>query len=264
MLVMKNSKGKIESSLLPQHQKGHIEFVSEHLIWDNAKNFLTLKGKSRIIESALGTISTDEILSIQQSVIKGTKVVSKIQTKGPAEFVYKDPKSASFHKLKCTGVFKIDRNLLNAQVSGTSKTKARGKGIDQVCYEEESLGAYADMASVEFSPDQQHLHPTSLTLKGNVCLFSRHTEDPFRCGIADRVTYSPETKTMILSANPGQKVLFFDEQQGVRISASEVHLIQHPQSQQTVIQGVGNVKFTLSVEENEVLKTLFPQYKPSS
>ncbi|MBM3207183.1 MAG: hypothetical protein FJZ57_01060 [Chlamydiae bacterium] len=264
VLSMNNSRGKIESSLLPQQQKGHIEFTTENLSWDNTKHSLTLNGKSHIVESALGTVTTEEVLNIQQGIIKGVKVISKIQSKGPSEFVYKDPQSASYHKLKCKGIFKIDRNLLNAQISGTSKAKTRGNYIDQVFYEEETLGAYADMAHVEFAADKQLLQPTSLTLKGNVCLFSRKEQEPFRCGIADRVTYSPETKTMILSANPGQKVLFWDEQQGVRMSASEVHLIQNPQSHQTVIQGVGNVKFTLSVEENEVLKKLFPQYKPSS
>jgi hypothetical protein len=61
---------------------------------------------------------------------------------------------------------------------------------------------------------------------------------------------------------PGQKVLFWDEQQAVRMSAQEVHLTQNPTSQQAVIQGVGNVKFTLSTEENDALKKFFPQYKP--
>ena len=76
------------------------------------------------------------------------------------------------------------------------------------------------------------------------------------------MTYSPSTKTLILSANPGQRVLFWDEQQLVRMSAQEVHLTQNPATQQMVIQGVGNVKFSLSTEENETLKKFFPQYKP--
>lgn len=261
-LLMHKPHGTLASSLLPQLQKGEVQFVSDYLAWDNLLQILTLKGKSKVIESGLGIVSTEEELSIQQGTSKGRRVVTKIETTGPTELIYQVPSSPSYHKLTCQGTMKINRDHLNAVLTSPHKEGRRTPITEQIYYEEPNMGAYADNAAVEYSIEGEILQPVSLSLKGNVCLFSRNTAEPFRCSIADRMSYSPTTKTLILSANPGGKVLFWDEQQSVRMSAQEVHLTQNPTTQQTVIQGVGNVKFSLSTEENETLKKFFPQYKP--
>lgn len=261
-LLMHKPHGTLASSLLPQLQKGEMQFVSDYLIWDNIRQMLTFKGKSEVIESVLGTVYTEEELSIHQGLSKGKRVVTKIETKGPTELIYQDPSSASYHKLTCQGTMKIDRDHLNAVLTSPHKEGKKVPLTEQIYYEETGFGAYADSAEVEYSIEGELLRPVSLSLKGGVTLFSRNTSEPFRCSIADRMTYSPTTKTLILSANPGGKVLFWDEQQCIRMSAQEVHLTQNPATEQTVIQGVGNVKFSLSTEENETLKKFFPQYKP--
>ncbi len=261
-LTMDKPEGTIQSSLLPQHLQGSIAFITDHMTWDHLQNRLTLKGKSFITESSLGTITTQEMLMIQQAIIKGKKVISKIETVGASELIYQDPCSSGYHKLYCQGTMKIDREHLHASLTSPIKDNKTTPYSDQVSYQEPELGAFADSLFVEFTVEEEKLQPVSLSLKGNVSLFSRNEQEPFRCSIADRMSYCPTTKTLILSANPGQKVLFWDEQQAVRMSAQEVHLTQNPITKQTVIQGVGKVKFSLSTEENETLKKVFPQYKP--
>ena len=261
-LCMHKPFGTLSSSLISQLQKGSIQFTSDFLTWDRIKEKLILQGKSKIIESSLGTIFTEEEISITETTIKGKKVISKIETKGTTELIYQEPSASTYHKISCHGTMKIDRENLHATLTSPIKDGNNASFAEQVYYEEVQMGAYADTASVEYSIEGQSLQPVSLSLKGNICLFSRGQQEPFRCSIADRMTYSPTTKTLILSANPGQRVLFWDEQQLVRMSAQEVHLTQNPATQQMVIQGVGNVKFNLSIEENETLKKFFPQYKP--
>ena len=261
-LSMHKPHGTLSSSLISQIQKGSIQFTSDSLTWDRIKQKLTLKGKSKVLESSLGTIVTEEEISISQGAIKGEKVISKIETKGPTELIYQENIPSCYHKISCQGAMKIDRENLHAILTSPIKEGKRTSFTEQVYYEELQMGAYADTASVEYSIEGERLQPVSLSLKGNICLFSRGQAEPFRCSIADRMTYSPNTKTLILSANPGQRVLFWDEQQLVRMSAQEVHLTQNPITEQMVIQGVGNVKFSLSTEENETLKKFFPQYKP--
>ncbi|NDD58198.1 MAG: hypothetical protein EBZ47_02950 [Chlamydiae bacterium] len=261
-LSMHQSQGTIHTSFLPDLQKGLLQFNTEHFIWNEPDSLLTLKGKSFIQESSLGTISSEELLTIQQGMLGDKKVISKVESRGPAEFIYMDPSSKSSHKLKCFGQMKIDREHLSARLTSPKKEAKQSRFTGQIYYEESIMGAYADAAAVEFAAEGTLLQPITMHLKGNVCLFSRNPQEPFRCGIADRMHFSPETKTLILCANPGQKVLFWDEQQAVRMSAQEVHLTVNPLNQQTVIQGVGNVKFSLSTEENEALKNVFPQFKP--
>lgn len=261
-IAMHKPKGHLASTLVPQMQKGDVTFTSDFMQWDSPLQTLTLKGRSEVKESMLGTLITEEELRIQQGSVKGKTVINKIQTRGPTELVYQEAGSSVYHKLACHGTLKIDREHLQALLTSPTSEGSRPAFADQVYYEEMNMGAYADNASVEYSMEGEALRPVSLSLKGNVCLFSRSSVEPFRCSIADRMSYSPTTKTLILSANPGQKVLFWDEQQSVRMSAQEVHLTQNPTTGQTVIQGVGTVKFSLSSEENETLKKFFPQYKP--
>ena len=260
-LCMHKPSGTLSSSLISQLQKGSIQFTSDNLTWDRIKERLTLKGKSKVVESSLGTILTEEEIIISQATLKGKKVVSKIETKGATQLIYQELTPGTYHKISCYGTMKIDREHLYATLTSPRNEGKRDSFAEQVYYEETHMGAYADTGSVEYSIEGERLQPVSLSLKGNICLFSREQE-PFRCSIADRMTYSPSTKTLILSANPGQRVLFWDEQQLVRMSAQEVHLTQNPATQQMVIQGVGNVKFSLSTEENETLKKFFPEYKP--
>lgn len=262
VLSMHKPRGHLSSSLLPQIQKGEITFTSDYLVWDNAHQKLTLKGRSEVLESSLGTLVTEEEISLQQASLKGKKIVTKIQSKGPTELIYKEAGSSSYHKLSCHGTMKIDRDHLNAVLTSPVKEGEKTAWADQVYYEEMQMGAYADGAFVEYAMEGDSFQPVSLSLKGNVCLFSRSNVEPFRCSVADRMSYSPSTKTLILAANPGKRVLFWDEQQSVRMSAQEVHLTQNPTTGQSVIQGVGHVKFSLSMEENETLKKFFPQYKP--
>ena len=100
-----------------------------------------------------------------------------------------------------------------------------------------------------------------MNLKGNIRLFSHNPKQPPRCGIADRLNYSLTTGTLILAANPGNSVLFWDESQGLRMSASEVHITYDTQSKQHAVKGVGKVQLSLSEQEQQHLKQLFPYYK---
>lgn len=261
-LTLQKPQGIIQSSLLPQHLKGKIELTSDEMKWDRLKNLLILQGKSRVTESALGMITTEDKLLIQQAVIKGKQVIAKIETQGPSQLLYHEPASSDYHQLSCHGTMKIDREHLHASLTSPVTENKTTPYTEQVSYQEPALGAFADTAFLEFTIEEEKMQPVSLSLKGNVSLFSRGQGEPFRCSIADRMHYCPNTKTLILSANPGQKVLFWDEQQAVRMSAQEVHLTQNPTTKQTVIQGVGKVKFSLSAEESEALQKVFPQYKP--
>lgn len=112
----------------------------------------------------------------------------------------------------------------------------------------------ADTAYIDFVTTT----PTHLTLKGNIRLKTPPSAPVQRRAVSDHLHYSFATHTLILSADPRKKVLFVDDDQQTKISADEVHIVFDPETKEQTIRGIGNVRVTLSAEENALLQQLFP------
>lgn len=253
-------KGVLASAIIPHVQQGQLHFQCDHLSWDNLKSVLTLKGNVQIQDEGMETIETEDFIEIDQPMVKGKRVLKAIRAHGPATLSYNDTQQSRRHKIVCHGNALIDREKLQAALD-SPKTDGKVLPHHQLYYEEPEICIKADEAMLEYSIADNSLQPVSLALKGGVRLSSLGTQKPPRCGIADRLTYSLTTRTLILSANPGKKVLFWDEAQGARISANEVHITEDPQTKQQFIRGIGNVQFAFSAEESALLQQLFPQLK---
>lgn len=257
-LSMHRPQGKIASSLIPHLQKNEMLFSSDHLVWEHAKNILTLKGHIKIEEAALGTFTADDELQLIQTVKKNVRSVTGIRSKGRTTLQYLDPESQTMRTLITHGTLSLDQNKMHAIIDSPEKQGLVPPEL-QIYYEEEDLAVQGDKASVEYTINENQMQPISLSIKGNVRLRSRNTEEPQRFALADRLSYSPATKTLILSANPGKKVLFWDEGQTLRISAQEVHITQDPETKKENVKGIGNVKFAFSAEEADRLTKYIPQ-----
>lgn len=259
-LSLLHPRGKLCSSLLPKAQKEPMRFSADHLLWDHANHTLSLKGHIHIEEETLGTLSATEELQLVHSTLKDKTWIKAIHVIGQTSLTYHDPSFVQPHKLVSYGKMDIDRDKLLATLDSPEK-EGRVPYEKQIYYEEEEIGVFADRATLEYSESDTLLRPVSLNLKGNIRLFSHNPKQPPRCGIADRLNYSLTTRTLILSANPGNKVLFWDESQGLRMSASEVHITYDPESNHHTVKGVGKVQLALSPEEQQHLKQFFPYYK---
>ncbi|MBS0620201.1 MAG: hypothetical protein JSS61_01920 [Verrucomicrobia bacterium] len=226
-----------------------IQFHAEHLHWDRIKELLTLKGNIHIDEKTLGVLDAKEQIQIAHKTEEGKQLLKSLHSEGPASLVYKDAGGLS-HKLLTSGPIHIDKERLIATVQGAPK--------EQLYYEEAELAVYADHASLEYALSGENLEPTSLTLKGGVRLFSHDAEKPPRRALADKLSYSLSTRTLILSANPGNKVLFSDASKQMRLSAPEVHITFDPESKQQQVKGVGKVQLTFTPDEESKFQKLFP------
>jgi hypothetical protein len=258
-LSLLHPKGKLATAILPDVQKGEMRFQSDYLYWDQEKNLLTLKGHIVIDEASVGTLNAQDELQITHTSTKGGRLLKNIHAKGYSTLSYKDEHS-HWHKLICHGAINLDRDKLKASIESPGQ-----EGIvaldKQIYYEEKEIAFYADSASLEYSIAGNLIQPSQLILKGNIRLFSHAPLKPPRCGSADRVTYSLTTGTLILSANPGKKVLFWDEAQGIHLSAPEVHIVYDVETKQQNVKGIGTVQFSFTLEEQSKLQQLFPQLK---
>ena len=259
-LSLLHPKGRLSPTLLPKMQKEPMHFNADHLIWDHVNNTLALRGHIHIEEPSLGILTAADELQLVHSHIQNKHILKAIHAQGPTTLTYRDPSFTQPHKLACFGKMDIDRDKLLATLESPEK-EGKVPHDKQIYYEEEEIGVFADRAVLEYSESENLLQPVSLNLKGNIRLFSHDPKQPPRCGTADRLNYSLMTRTLILYANPGNKVLFWDESQGLRMSASEVHITYDSETTHHRVKGVGKVQLSLTSEEQQYLKQLFPYYK---
>lgn len=260
-ISMHHPKGSLLSPLVSHAQKGEILFSCDHLTWDNIKNILSLKGRVQIHENAFGILTSDDQISMIQSEQNGRRLVKMIRSKGKTTLQYQDKNTKTPHKLITFGSLTIDREKLIATVE-SPEMGGIVPSSKQLYYEEEEIGIHANKASMEYSMVGDHLQPISVTLKDNVRLLSHNPNKKKRYGLADRLSYSPNTRTFILAANPGKKVLFWNDEELLRISAQEIHITQDPNTQKQIVKGVGKVQFSFSDEESQLIQTLFPSFQP--
>jgi hypothetical protein len=250
-------KGVLATSVLPHLENTKTSFQSDYLYWDENKNILTLKGHISINEAAFGSLQTQDEVQMTMKMANGKRQLKKVDAKGESTLIYQDAYNTT-HKLISHGAVHLDRDKLKGTIDSPEKEGVTP--IDkQLYYEETEVAFYADHAALEYAIDGDALYPSLLTLKGNIRLFSHDPLKPLRFGSADRLTYSLTTRTLILSANPGKKVLFWDETQGIRLSAPEVHIVYDSERKEQSVKGIGAVQFSFTPEEQSRLLALFPQ-----
>ena len=77
---------------------------------------------------------------------------------------------------------------------------------------------------------------------------------------ADHLHYQNEAQLLTLTAAPHERVLFWDEEKHLSISASEVQISKDPQTREESIKGIGNVRFHFSPAENALIAKIFPNF----
>jgi len=244
-------KGILRSLLSSKTSKADLHFSADHLLWEHLKQNLLLKGNILIQEAGLGTLSAQGEVEILHDLKKEGRILKKISSRGKTQLKYGIEKKAQ--TLVSYGTLILDHEHLIARIESPKNTP--------LYYEEENVAAHADQASLEYSWIEGTFQPVSLTLRGNVRLFSKALDAKKRCALADRLAYSPSTHTLILSANPGNKVLLWDEEQAIKMSAPEIHITRDVTTGNDLVKGVGLVQLTLTGEEKEILKRHFSFYK---
>ena len=245
-ISMQAPRGTLHS-LASHLSKAQTQFSSDTLFWNHLTSTLSLKGHVHLQDPSLGTVVADE----EVKVIQTDREISSIKTQGKTTVNY-----LNTHKLTCFGT--IDLNKTKLQGNLTSPLLNGSVPSDQqISYQEEEITIFADTGYMEYTIRDGQIEPIAMSLKGNVHLFSHDPSKPVSYGITDRITYSPTTRTFILSADPGKRVIFISDDDGTRISAQEVHITQDPETHKQTVKGIGNVHLALSSEEEALIQKIF-------
>ena len=251
------AKGILQNFFLPKAEKSSLHFSTDFLYWNDLENKLIFKGPSQIEEQDLGVIHTQDELTIKNCMVNNKVIFQTLDAKGHAIMTCKDLKGRN-HRIESHGRLYIDQNKLQAWIESPQDQK--GNIQNQLHYEAEDLHVFSDSAQLDYISVNQHVKPSSIVLKEHVRLFSKDPNKPAQLAIADKMSYSLDTHSIILSAHPEKKVLLWDALQELRISASEVHITTDSLTQEKVIKGIGKVQFAFSKEEQAQFNQHFPQF----
>jgi len=243
ILQIKQPKGTLPSSLFSPKQQGQLFFSCQNLLWDHGKQTLLLQENVQIQESHFGCLTAQNQVIIEQSKAKDTSSIQSIYVEGFSVLSHNHASLTSYGSLTVDGI--------KGQIIAKSPSAA-----EQVLFEDPDLILKTDLAILEYTEPLHEL--SSLTFQGNIKIYTPSSLKTSRYALADRLVYAPDTKTIILSAYSGKRVLFWDEESGVTLSAKEVHITQNATTHKPDIKGVGNVKLIFSQEEQELLKQHFP------
>lgn len=247
-LEMVNPQG-----VLPSLSKGELRFTAETLVWNHDLHTLILKGNPHVQEPNFGNLVSDQEIYLFQK----DKNLVGFKSLGKTSLTY-----LNNHHLISHGVLNFDRERKVGAVESPMINGAVPEDL-QLSYKEGEMSVLADKANIEYTEENGNFQPISVSLKGHIKI-SSSGEKPSRYGLADRLTYSPTTRTFILGADPGKKVLFVNDEENLRISAQEVHITQDPTTKKQTVKGLGNVQLALSTEEQASLNKYFGKYAPPS
>jgi hypothetical protein len=129
-----------------------------------------------------------------------------------------------------------------------------------VSFEDERVHLQADQGRLTYQKQADRLQPDALYCEGSVRLISSVIQEQESFALADQLLYLPKSKTMILSSIAPHRVLFWQSGGGISLSAPEIRVQLDSPSQRENVQGIGDVHFHFTLQEEDTIETLFSKY----
>lgn len=135
-----------------------------------------------------------------------------------------------------------------------------GNDTTQVHYCDDMGEIYANQAQISYAYINGEYKPVKITLIDQVQLINHmkaQEKSQRQYALADRVEYFFDQEEMILQANEGKRVLFFDPVKDMQLAARLVKGHRNYQTGNQAIQGIGDVRLTFKQDELDKLKKSF-------
>ncbi|NGX48535.1 MAG: hypothetical protein K940chlam5_00122 [Candidatus Anoxychlamydiales bacterium] len=237
-LELENTRGQINNLL----KNKSISFVASRLNWHNFENSFSLNDNVKVIDPEVGEILSNQIellKNIDQKSIR--KIISRNNT--TINFFSKN-KSYLFTQ----GIIELDHE--KKKISAFSL-----KNQDHyLVYVDENVSISAKKATLLYDEND---NIKNIVLENSVRF--KYTEDKnfIGYGLADKIEYLPLETKVLLSSDKDKKVLFWQEDKSLKLSANEIHI--NPKEKND-IKGLGDVRFTFNLEEQNLIHDIFSKY----
>lgn len=230
---------------------------SDVATWQENRGILTLTGHVEIHDPTMGVLQTNNEVRLISS---GKKWV-RAEAEGESTLTYKAP---NVKTLKCYGLCILDHEKMEARLLSPKDEDGRPLLDQQVHYTDEKGEFYADRAFLKYTVEGKETKPVLITLSGNVKILNRIGDREKQFILADNVEYNPATQLMILKATKGRRVLLYDDENEIQMSAQGAKIIRDAITKKDAIEGIGDVRFHLADFELTKLEQQFSLGKITS
>jgi lipopolysaccharide export system protein LptA len=176
-----------------------------------------------------------------------------------AEKMHFDLAQENLHCEKIQTLFPLEEGAFLDITSDTllwEKQKEKIALKTQVRMEQKTSFLILSDAADLFLKEENQLEMIEIT--ENVRMFSNQIQNKESFAVADKIQFFPEDQRMTLTATSPKRVLFWQE--GVSLSAPEIHIQKDPATKEPFVQGKGDVHFTFTLEEKNIIDQFISKY----
>lgn len=240
-----------------------MQFSSDTMLWNRTSDTLTLKGAVSIHHDHMGSFETPHELIVAFKEVNGKSQISTLESSSETTLVYHDATKGASHSLKCKGPCVVNHDQLEVRLSSPIGEDELVQEEMQLALQDQKGDIFADKALIKYEIDDENWVPNKIVLRGNVRIYHRlpvayndlHKIQQYV--LADRVDFWPKTHEMLFKAAPAKRVLLFDSQNELEVSAPSLKIVRDVATKKESIQGMGDVRFHLNDLEIEELKKKF-------
>ena len=280
-----NASGKF-SILQGNNISSELSFSSIFSLWDHNSQQLILKDNVELKQKGFGVFKTDKELTVQfEHQKKELSAITYIESEGKTTFNYlnKDKKPL---ELSCNGYLMVDYITKKIDIDSYYDENKQVEDGQQVRFKDERGEIYANKVSMYYDVLSDSIDMERLSLLGNVKIINRNfiarspetvkekgeenkvnsslsKKDSFlvpldqpRYALADKLEYDPKTEKMYLLAEKDKRVLYYDAEKELRVSAPAIEILRDASQGEEVFRGVGDVRFTFAETEFQKLSSL--------
>jgi hypothetical protein len=211
----------------------------------------------------VGKLTTDKEMTIELVKADGMHRMRTVETKGEAVLTYADAAGGQSHTLKCYGKIKLDNIKRESQLHSPKDNAGNVLEGKQVYFEDEKGQISADRAFIKYDEVEGKIKPARIVLEGNVRIVNLVTKSKDDSELtqqyilADRVDFIPATQEMIFKADKGKRVLLYDKNNNMEVSAPGLKLVRDHAANKEALRAIGGVRLNFVEDELEQLKSHF-------
>lgn len=235
------------------------------MVWKKACKMLLLSGKVEVDKSSGAAFKTDKQLGIYYHEVKGKKELQSIKSDGLILVTHQEGLLKQPHCLTCHGKMLVDHQVLEITMDSPRGKQGRVIKNKQVTFNDSLGEMQADKLKMSYRFQNGKIIPVKLKLEGNVSLLDRKNDRtaPFdrpqilHYALADCVDYDPQTKEVLFSGSKKKRVLFYDKENNLQVSAPKLKVKRDQATKKESVQGIGDVRFSFLEREFEQLRERF-------
>lgn len=225
-----------------------LDLVADRATWDHALEQLVLEGHVCLASGEERQLHTEGKLTINCSLQNKKLALSRIQCEGPTALIFGEKE-----KIVCPGACAAE--LAQRQLIFSAP------GNQQVLLTTSQGEVQSHTLTIDFEIANRSFVPRAFEAKGEVCLRKLQEQERVQYALADRLIYWPQSHELKFQAHPHKRVIFFDQQYDIKVSAKAVNVTRNALGKESV-KGIGDVRFTLLDQEIAQLRKRFALGNP--